>query len=78
MSRPDGARQPGRSRGCNRRRLPLGETRRCFACTTTLTIRDGLVRDIVPGVTCEACHGLAGRMATPFRKIESTRAGRRS
>jgi hypothetical protein len=40
------------------RRLPLGETRRCFAChTTTLTIRDGLVRDIVPGVTCEACHG---------------------
>ena len=40
------------------RRLPLGETRRCFAChSTTLTIRDALVRDIVPGVTCEACHG---------------------
>jgi hypothetical protein len=40
------------------RRLPPPETRRCFAChTTTLTVRAGLPRDIVPGVTCEACHG---------------------
>jgi Cytochrome c554 and c-prime len=40
------------------RRLPLGEARRCFAChSTALTTRDGSVRDIVPGVTCEACHG---------------------
>lgn len=40
------------------RRLPPAETRRCFAChSTTLTVAAGLPRDIVPGVTCEACHG---------------------
>jgi hypothetical protein len=40
------------------RRLQPAETRRCLAChSTVLTLRDGLVSDLVPGVTCEACHG---------------------
>ena len=40
------------------RRLQPAETRRCLAChSTVLTLRDGLVSVIVPGVTCEACHG---------------------
>jgi cytochrome c553 len=40
------------------RRLQPPETRRCLAChSTVVTLRDGLVSDMVPGVTCEACHG---------------------
>lgn len=40
------------------RRLSAGETRRCFGChSTALSVQDGAVTGMVPGVSCEACHG---------------------
>src|SRR5262249_20783733 len=36
-----------------------GETRSCFACHSTAAISDGQfqIERLIPGVTCEACHG---------------------
>lgn len=41
------------------RRVPPDETRRCFACHTTATTVGGVVdtANLIPGVTCEGCHG---------------------
>jgi cytochrome c554/c'-like protein len=41
------------------RRVPPDETRRCFACHTTATTAGGKVdtANLIPGITCEACHG---------------------
>ena len=39
------------------RRVPLDETRRCFACHATAVTAEGGFNGIIPGVTCEACHG---------------------
>lgn len=35
------------------------ETRRCFACHATAVTAEGAFNDVIPGVTCEACHGPA-------------------
>jgi hypothetical protein len=45
------------------RRMRIDETRRCFGChTTTSTTKKGFdLKTMVPGVTCEACHGPGGR-----------------
>ena len=54
------------------RPLGEGEARRCFGCHTTASTTDGRFspRDLVPGVTCEACHG-------PGRKhVEALEQGR--
>ena len=57
---------PGQSPGMPRnleeaagRRMPPAETRACFACHTTASVTNNEldVKDAVPGVTCEACHG---------------------
>jgi hypothetical protein len=57
---------PGQSPGVPRnleeaagRRMPPAETRACFACHTTASVTNNQldVKDAVPGVTCEACHG---------------------
>lgn len=41
------------------RRMPPAESRACFACHTTAAVTSNQldVKDAVPGVTCEACHG---------------------
>jgi predicted CXXCH cytochrome family protein len=41
------------------RPIPEAEARRCFGCHTTGSITAGRidVEQLVPGVTCEACHG---------------------
>ena len=41
------------------RRMPLAESRACFACHTTASVVNNQldVKGAVPGVTCEACHG---------------------
>lgn len=41
------------------RRMPPAESRACFACHTTASVTNNQldVKDAVPGVTCEACHG---------------------
>jgi hypothetical protein len=57
---------PGQSPGLPRnleeaagRRMPPAETRACFACHTTASVINNQldVKNAVPGVTCEACHG---------------------
>jgi cytochrome c554/c'-like protein len=51
------------------RPLPDAEARRCFGCHTTAATTKGLfdVKRLVPGVTCEACHGPG---ATHVRAVE--------
>jgi len=39
------------------RKVPLNETRRCFACHATAVTAEGGFNDVIPGVMCEACHG---------------------
>ena len=41
------------------RRMPLAESRACFACHTTASVTNNQLdgKGAVPGVTCEACHG---------------------
>jgi hypothetical protein len=41
------------------RPIPDAEARRCFGCHTTAATADGVfdVARLVPGVSCEACHG---------------------
>lgn len=39
------------------------EARQCFACHSTASVIDGKLRlkELIPGVTCEACHGPGAR-----------------
>lgn len=57
---------PGQSRGMPGsletavgRRMPAEETQRCFACHTTASTIKGQFdpTGLIPGITCEACHG---------------------
>ena len=50
---------PGNLEAALGRPLSAAETRRCFGChTTAFSIQGALpFRDMVPGVSCEACHG---------------------
>ena len=52
------------------RRIPAAETRRCFGCHTTASGQaDGSVdfAGLIPGITCEACHGPAAAHASAKR-----------
>lgn len=57
------------------RRMGAEESRRCFACHTTAAVTDNRLepRQMIPGVTCEACHGpgakhVAGIKAGQFQQ----------
>lgn len=54
------------------RRMDADETRHCFAChTTASTINNRLdVTHLIPGITCEACHGPGAR------HVEAMRSGK--
>ena len=39
------------------RSLPSTEIRKCFACHATAVTAGGGFDDVIPGVSCEACHG---------------------
>ena len=39
------------------RTLSPAEIRKCFACHAAAVTADGAFDDVIPGVTCEACHG---------------------
>jgi hypothetical protein len=46
------------------------EARRCFGCHTTASTVDNVFRpyQLIPGVTCEACHGPGLKHVTAMRK----------
>ena len=41
------------------RPIPDAEARRCFACHNTASTAAGVfdTKGLIPGITCEACHG---------------------
>jgi hypothetical protein len=41
------------------RKMEIGEAQRCFSCHTTAAVTSNVFESekVVPGVTCEACHG---------------------
>ena len=70
--------RPADVRAAIGRRLQPPETRRCLAChSTALTLRDGLVNDIVPGVSCEACQG-PGKAHADLVQEDRVSEGRRA
>ena len=42
------------------RRVMDDEIRKCFACHAAAVTAEGDFNDVIPGVTCEACHGPGG------------------
>jgi Cytochrome c554 and c-prime len=54
------------------RRMPPAESRACFACHTTASVTNNQldVKDAVPGVTCEACHGPGASHAAAMQSGE--------
>ena len=58
------------------RRMPLAESRACFACHTTASVTNNQLdgKGAVPGVTCEACHG-PGRQSCGRHEFGTAGAG---
>ncbi|HKD13637.1 MAG TPA: multiheme c-type cytochrome [Candidatus Angelobacter sp.] len=52
------------------RAMPASETRLCFGCHTTASTTSGNfdVDGLIPGVTCEACHGPGARHVVAERR----------
>lgn len=52
------------------RRVPDAEARRCFGCHTTASTASGAfeTKGLIPGVTCEACHGPGRRHVEALEK----------
>jgi hypothetical protein len=53
------------------RELDLSRVKQCFGCHNTAAVTDGKLNlaEMIPGVTCESCHGPGAR------HIESVKAG---
>lgn len=54
--------------------VPAAEVRRCFACHTTASgtgLGDVNFAELIPGVTCEACHGPGSRHVAAMRSVTS-------
>jgi hypothetical protein len=47
--------------------VPMPETRRCFACHAANVPAAGPIKDVIAGVTCEACHGPGGDHVAAMR-----------
>ena len=62
-----------------RRMLYAGETQRCFACHTTASTTNRRFEPdhLIPGVTCEACHG-PGAKHVAAMKMDKIRLGLKS
>ncbi len=54
------------------RPVPRSEVRHCFAChTTASTTSDGFdTRRLIPGITCEVCHGPGAKHATEMQAAQ--------
>ena len=49
------------------RTVPMQEARRCFVCHAANVPAEGPLAEIVPGVSCEACHGPGGHHVVAMR-----------
>jgi hypothetical protein len=65
------ARVPGSMDEALGRELDFSRVKQCFGCHNTAAVTDGKLNlvEMIPGVTCESCHGPAAR------HIESVKAG---
>lgn len=61
---------PDNLSGALGRLMPASETRLCFGCHTTASTTSGRfdVAALIPGVTCEACHGPGARHVSAMRQ----------
>lgn len=59
--------QDGAVRRAAGRQVQMHEVRRCFACHAANVPAEGPIRGILPGATCETCHGPGAAHAAAMR-----------